>query len=132
MQPSTRLACHQLSASLYQYAPKGARTSLTLTPAHGKHVFALAVITSAQENTLYAETVEQIQKDEQKNLVMAMRQEMALAVDLIKHTSIGIAAPWTEETSPLAASSCRVLGESPTGPDLDPIEPTQAKIPRLA
>ena len=85
-----------------------------------------------QDNTLYAETVETIQKDEKNNLVMTMRQEMALAVDLIKHTSVGIAAPWTEETSPLAASSCRALGKSPTGPDLDPIEPTQAKIPRLA
>ena len=73
-----------------------------------------------------------LSEDEKNNFVMTMRQEMALPVDLIKHTSVGIAAPWTEETSPLAASSRRALGKSPTGPDLDPIAPTQAKIPRLA
>ena len=66
---------------------------MTLTPAHGKHVFALAVITSVEDNTLCAETVETIQKEEKNKLAMAMLQEMTLAVDLIKHASVGVATP---------------------------------------
>ena len=135
--PESNAAKHLLSVPSPKYkllsiCSKEARTSLTLTPAHGKHVIALAVITSMQDNTLCAETVETIQKDEKDRLTMTMRQEMALAVDLIKHTSVGVATPWTDATSPLGAPSCRALGKSPTGPDLDPVEPTQAKIARLA
>ena len=70
--PASNAAEHSPSMPPTKYklvsiCSKGARTSLTLTPAHGKHVFALAVITSVQDNTLYAETVEQIQKDEKQS-----------------------------------------------------------------
>ena len=128
--PPDSKAAENSKYKLLSMCSKEARTSLTLTPAHGKHVFALAIITSVQDNTLCAETVETIQADEKNRLTMTMRQEMTLAVDLIKHTSLGITAPWTDTTSPLKAPSCRVLGKSPTAPELDPIEPTKAKIPR--
>ena len=109
---------------------KEARTSLTLTPAHGKHVFALALITSAQQQTLFAETIETVQKDDKDKLSMIMQQEMALAVQLIKQTAKGKAVSWTETISPIAASRCRALGKSPTGPSMDPLEASPAKVPR--
>ena len=126
----------QLSASPPKYklmtiCNKEARTSLTLTFAHGKHVFALAVITSVQENTLLAETVESIQKDEKNSLSTIMMQEMALAVELIKHASSGITTLWTETSSPLGAAQCRNLCKSPSGPPLDPMDATAAKMQRL-
>jgi hypothetical protein len=109
---------------------KEARTSLTLTPAHGKHVFALALITSAQQQTLFAETIETVQKDDKDKLSMIMQQEMALAVQLIKQTAKSKAVSWTETISPIAASRCRALGKSPTGPSMDPLEAPPAKVPR--
>ncbi len=83
-----------------------------------------------EDNTLCAETVETI--DEKNSLAMTMQQEMAVAVQLIKHAEVGIATPWDDTTSPLGAPPCRALSQSPTGPELDPIKATDAKIPRLA
>ena len=125
----TNLSASPPEYRLVSICNKEARSSLTLTPAHGKHVFALAVVTSIQDNTLCAETVETIQKDEKNSLTMTMRQEMALAVDLIKHASTGVATPWTDTTSPLCAPPCRALSKSPTGPELEPIEPTTTNSP---
>ena len=102
-----------------------------LSPAHGKHFFALAVITSVQDNTIFAETVETIQKDEKDTLSMTMRQEIALVMGLMKHASVRITTPWNDTISPLAAPRCRSLVKSPTSPQLDPMESTPAKIPRL-
>ena len=116
---------------LLSICSKEARTSLTLTPSHGKHVFALAVITSVQDNILCAESVETIQKDDKDKLSMIMQQEMALAVDLIKHASGGTPTPWTDTTSPLTAASCRVLGKSPSGPELEAIEAHTGKKARF-
>ena len=116
---------------LVSLCTKNARTSLTLTPAHGKPAFALAVITSVQDNTLYTETIEAIQMDDKTSLTMRMQQEMTVAVDLIKHAATGVATPWSDTTSPLGAAACRKLSYSPTGPELDPIQPSATKIPRL-
>ena len=116
---------------LISLCSKEARTSYLLTPTHGKHVFALAVITSVQDNTLFAESVETIQKDEKNSSLMTMLQEMTLAVELMKHASAGVTTPWTDVISPLAAPRCRVLGKSPRGPQLDSMDNTPAQIPRL-
>ena len=35
--------------------------------------------------------------------------------------------PWDEATSPLASSRCRVLGRSPTGPELDALHISTGK-----
>ena len=111
---------------------KSARTSLILTPSHGKSVFAVAVITAMQGNILCAESVEAVQLDDKTALSTTMMQEMSLAVDLVTHTSTGVATPWSDATSPLGGSSCRILSKSPTGPPLDPLEPTVAKKARLS
>ena len=116
--------------TLVSLCSKHARTSLTLTPAQSKHVFAVAVITGVQEQTLYAESVETVQKDDKESLATTMRQEMSLAVDLLNHAAKGNAASWTDGISPLAAPSCRALGRSPTGPELEPFTPSPAKKAR--
>ena len=100
-----------------------------MTPSHGKNVFAVAVVTATMGNILCAESVDQISMDDKSALTMAMMQEMKLATQLVTHTSTGVAAPWSDATSPLGAAQCRSLGKSPTGPDLDPLEPT-VKRPR--
>ena len=43
---------------LISLCSKKARTSYLLTPTHGKHIFAVAVITSVQDSTLFAESVD--------------------------------------------------------------------------
>ena len=100
-----------------------------MTPSHGKSAFAVAVVTATMGNILCAESVEQVSMDEKAALSTAMMQEMMLASELVTHTSTGVAAPWSDATSPLGAAQCRSLGKSPTGPDLDPLEPT-VKRPR--
>ena len=89
-----------------------------LTPSHGKHVHALAVITAVHGNTLYAENVETLQRDEKDDLAKAIRREMTLATRLVQHTLSGKDTKWDEITSPIASSRCRALGRSPTGPEL--------------
>ena len=83
---------------------KNNRSSLMLTPSHGKHVYALDIITAIHENTLYAENVEALQRDEKDQLAKAIRQEMTLATHLIKHACAGQTAQWDETTSPIASS----------------------------
>ena len=85
------------------------------------------MITSVQAQTLYAESVETVQKDDKDSLAMTMRQEMSLAVELLNHAANGNAAAWTDGASPLDAPSCRALGRSPTGPELEPFTPSPAK-----
>jgi len=121
-----------LKYTLVTTCSKSARTSLILTPSHGKSVFAVAVITAMQGNILCAESVEAVQMDEKVHLSTTMLQEMALAVDLVTHTSTGVATPWSDLTSPSKGSHCRILGRSPTGPDMGQFEPTAAKRPRLS
>ena len=116
---------------LMSMCSKEGRTSLILTPAHGKPVFALALITSVQGDTLFAETVEAIQKDDKDKLMTTMRQEMTLAVELMRHVAGGKPTAWNDMSSPLAASRCRSLGRSPTGPELDPIDAQSAKSRRI-
>ena len=53
---------------------KDNRASLMLTPSHGKHVYALAVITAVDGSTLYTENIETLQRDE-KEIAKAIRQE---------------------------------------------------------
>ena len=130
LQEEKKLSVSPPKYQLVSICNKEARTSLMLSPAHGKHVFALAVITSVQDNTLFAETVKTIQKDEKDSLSVTMRQEMAWAIGLMKHASVGITTPWNDAISPLAAPRCRSLGKNPTGPQLDPMESTSTKISR--
>ena len=59
------------------------QSALRLAPSHGKHVYALVVITAVHEKTLFAENVETLQKDEKEQLTKAMKQEMML----VTHTS---------------------------------------------
>ena len=98
---------------------KNNRASLMLTPSHGKHVYALAVITAVDGSTLYTESVETLQRDEKENLAKAIRQEMTLVTRLLEHTAANKMAKWDETTSPLVSSKCRKLSKSPTGPELD-------------
>ena len=127
--PAINDASQGVKYTLVTTCSKGARTSLTLTPSHGKSAFAVAVVTATMGNILCAESVEQVSMDEKAALSTAMMQEMMLATELVTHTSTGVAAPWSDATSPLGAAQCRSLGKSPTGPDLDPLEPT-VKRPR--
>ena len=127
--PAISDASQGVKYTLVTTCSKGARTSLTLTPSHGKSAFAVAVVTATMGNILCAESVEQVSMDEKAALSTAMMQEMMLATELVTHTSNGVAAPWSDTTSPLGAAQCRRLGKSPTGPDLDPLEPT-VKRPR--
>ena len=106
------------------------RSTLMLTPSHGKHVYALAVITAVHGNTLYAENVEALQRDEKEHLAKAIRREMTLVTRLLQHTSSSKGAVWDETTSPIASSRCRVLGKSPTGPELDVMDINVAKKAR--
>ena len=98
-----------------------------LAPAHGKHVYALAVITAIRDDTVYAAIVESVQRDEKEQLAKAIPQEMTLATRFMQHTIGGKTAPWDETTSPLASSRCRVLGRSPTGPSSTPCTSARAK-----
>jgi hypothetical protein len=109
---------------------KEGRTSLMLTPSHGKPAFALAVITAVNATTLFAETVETFSKDDKDAMLMSIRQEMTLAVALMENASKGSEALWSDTTSPLAASRCRHLGKSPTGPELDAMDARPKKCIR--
>ena len=109
---------------------KDNRSTLMLTPSHGKHVHALAVITAVHGNTLYAENVETLQRDEKDDLAKAIRREMTLATRLTQHTFSGKSTKWDETTSPIASSRCRALGRSPTGPELDVLNMNVAKKAR--
>ena len=106
---------------------KDNRSALMLTPSHGKHVHALAVITAVHGNTLYAENVETLQRDEKDDLAKAILQEMTLATRLMQHTFSSKSTKWDETTSPIASSKCRALGRSPTGPELDVLNMNVAK-----
>ena len=103
-----------------------------LTPSHGKHVYALVVITAIHDKTLYAENVECLQREEKDQLTKAIRQEMTLAMHLMRHALAGKSTKWDETTSPIASSKCRALGKSPTGPELDVINIDTAKKARTA
>ena len=94
-------------------------STLTLSPSHGKHVYALVVITGVHGNTLYAENVETLQRDEKDQLAKAIRQEMTLVTRLLQKKSSPKEVQWDEKTSPIASSKCRLLCRSPTGPELD-------------
>ena len=83
---------------------KNNRTSLMLAPAHGKHVYALVVITAIRDDTVYAAIVESVQRDEKEQLAKAIRQEMTLAIRFMQRTVVGKTTPWDETTSPLASS----------------------------
>ena len=67
-QAENKLSVPPPKYQLVSICSRESRSSLMLTPAHGKHAFALALITSVQDNTLCAETVETIQKDEKKTI----------------------------------------------------------------
>ena len=56
-----------------------------------------------------------------------MLQEMNLAIQLIKAAGAQSPAVWDEHTSPLKAATCRTIGRSPTGPDIDPLDVTPVK-----
>ena len=103
---------------------KDNRSTLMLTPSHGKHVYALAVITAVHGNTLYAENVESLQQAEKEKITKTIRQEMALVTLLLQHKKY---ATWDETTSPIASSRCRALGRSPTGPELEAMDMNVAK-----
>jgi len=109
---------------------KDNRSTLMLTPSHGKHVHALAVITAVNGNTLYAENVESLQQNEKDDLAKAICQEMTLATRLMQHTFSSKSTKWDETTSPIASSRCRALGRSPTGPELDVLNMSVAKKAR--
>ena len=111
---------------------KDNRSSLMLTPSHGKHVFALAVITAMKDNTLFAESVETIQQSDKDSLAMTMRQEITLAVSLMKHAATGNVTTWTDTMSPLGSKRCRELSKSPTGPELEAFEAQPTKVPRTS
>ena len=46
-----------------------------LSPSHGKHIYAIAIITAISGNTLYAENVETVPRDEKDKLATCMSQE---------------------------------------------------------
>ena len=99
-----------------------------LSPSHGKHIYAIAIITAISGNTLYAENVETVPRDEKDKLATCMRQEMTLVTRLMTHTGKeGTKKSWDETTSPLASRSCRKLGKSPIGPELDALDLPQEK-----
>ena len=110
---------------------KDNRSSFQLTPKHGKEAYALAVIASIDGDILFAESVEPLMEDERKTLEVTMLQEMNLAIHLMKAAGAKSRAVWDESTSPLQAATCRVIGKSPTGPDLDPLDITPAKKSRV-
>ena len=110
---------------------KSNRSSFQLTPKHGKEAYALVVIASMTDDILFAESVEQVMEDERKLLEVTMLQEMNLAIHLMKAAGAQSPAVWDENTSPLKAATCRVIGRSPTGPDMDPLDITPAKKPRI-
>ena len=101
-----------------------------LTPSHGKHVYAVALITGIHGDTLFPESVETLTRGEKDELAKAIRQEMTIAIRLMQHTISGTRTPWNETTSPLAAQKCRVLGRSPTGPELEALHMSTAKKAR--
>jgi hypothetical protein len=111
---------------------KNNRSSLMLTPSHGKHVYALVVITAIHDKTLYAENVECLQREEKDQLTKAIRQEMTLAMHCMRHALAGKSTKWDETTWPIASSKCRALGQSPTGPELDVLNMDIAKKARTA
>ena len=99
------------------------RSALMLSPSHGKHIYAIAIITAISGNTLYAENVETVPRDEKDELATCMSREMTLVTRLMKHRGKeGTKKSWDETTSPLASRSCRKLGKSPTGPELDALD----------
>ena len=110
---------------------KDNQSALRLSPAHGKQVYALAVITAVHGTTLIAENVETVEKGEKEQLVKAMKQEMRLATELLKHTANGSFVSWNETTSPLTSSRCRELSRSPTGPELDVMDIQVSKKPQI-
>lgn len=110
---------------------KNNRASLMLTPSHGKHVYAVAIITGIHGDTLFAENVEALQRDEKDQLAQAIRQEMTVAIRLLEHTINGKTTSWNDATSPMAARKCRVLGKSPTGPELDGLQINTYKKARI-
>ena len=108
---------------------KDNRSTLMLTPSHGKHGLALAVIAAVHGHTLYAENVEPLQQARKEKLTKTIRQEMALVTLLLQHKKY---ATWDETTSPIASSRCRALSKSPTGPEIDAMPYNDAKKTRLA
>ena len=100
-----------------------------LTPSHGKHVYALAVITAIYGCTRYAQNVVKLQRAEKDQLAIATRQEMTLASRLLEHTLSGNNVDWNE-TSPIASARCRKLDRSPTGPQLDILNMSPCKRAR--
>jgi hypothetical protein len=123
-------ASDEVKYTMTSMCNKENRTSLMLTPSHGKHVFALAVITACQDGTLFAENVEQLQASEKDRLLSTMRQEMTLVVKLMQSMESNQATPWSDSASPLVSQKCRALGRSPTGPPVDAMEVSVAKKPR--
>ena len=115
--------------TLVSLATKSNQSSLRLSPAYGKPAHALAVISSLEGKTLYAETVEVIQVADVQPLQTAMRQEMAVAAELARSAN-NKPASWSEDSSPLVAKRCREIGRSPTGPAIDPLPGPDAKISR--
>ena len=133
LETSEREMSHQSAKQTYKMITmcnKDNRSTLMLTPSHGKHVHALAVITAVHGNELYAENVESLQRDETDYLTKAIRQEMTLVTRLLQHTSSNPRTKWDETTSPIASSKCRALARSPTGPELDVLSVHVAKKAR--
>ena len=106
------------------------RATLMLTPSHGRHMYALVVITSVLENALYAENVESLQQNDAVDVTKTIQQEMALVIRLLQHTSENKGATWDEVTSPIASKKCRSLDRSPTGPELNILDMKSAKQAR--
>ena len=117
--------------SMVTMCNKDNRSSLMLTPSHGKHVFALVVVTAIKDATVFAENVELLQQKEKDDLAMTMRQEMTLAVRLMEHAASGHNTPWSETTSPLVAQRWRQLCRSPTGPELEALHVQMSKKARV-
>ena len=117
--------------TLISICNKENRTSFTLTPKHGKHAFAVAVVSSAQGNKLFAEAVEPIGPEDRNSVAKAMQQEMALAAELMAFAAKASPVTWNEQMSPLSAARCRILGRSPTGPEIDPMGTPPAKTRRI-
>ena len=112
---------------------KDNRSSLMLTPSHGKTVYALVVITAVDGSTLYTENVETLHGADKDNLARAIRQEMTLVARLLEYTASNKMAKWDDTKSPLQSSKCRILSKSPTGPELDPMcVDSPSKKPRTA
>ena len=88
--------------TLVSLATKTNQSSLRLSPAYGKPAHALAVISSLEGKTLYAETVEVIQVGDVQPLQKSMRREMAVAAELARSANKKPTS-WSEHSSPLAA-----------------------------